>query len=240
MDRSRVLPDSSSGQRQDSIIGEIPQRRLEMAYKTVSDPADINDKIGFTLPEIVVGQDNMNAINVTNLTLFSEIIAYNSQGFNLTDAIVVIDTKFNVSLLSAPYKDNVRKVYMKAVNPSHKLELGHKYEIQKLPSLLRTSTRYGHYGADVAREFEKSYITGKAISSTELYRKYFYCYLKPYMIFTECEQTLIKAVIEISGDQETGMFVEVIETDGGAWKLKAQRSIATKLVKFGVRLPIYY
>lgn len=205
-----------------------------MAYEMVNYPVDINDKIGFTLPEIVVGQDNMNAINVTKLALFSEIIACNSQSFDLTDAVVVIDTKFNVSLLSAPCKDNVRKVYMQAVNPSHKLELGHKYEIQKLPNLLRTSTRYSHYGDDVARDFEKYYITGKA------FYKYFYCQLKPYMIFTECEQTLIKAIIEITGDQETGMFAEVFEIDGGAWKLKAKRLIANKLIKLGVKLPILY
>lgn len=206
-----------------------------------------------------IGQeDHVKPLHITTLSSFAEIIRTNPQGFDLEGAVVVINGDFDVSLLSRPGERKERDLYVQAVNPVERFKFGQRYDsvsfciaIQTLfvgnqeasDLFKRISTIRIDNGVEIADDGKSTRFTvkmGVSEASVAVVSQKSIVSLKPFRTFAECEQVESPFLFRLSGSKEEGAFVTLFECDGGAWKVRAFKSIADKLVQLGVGLPILY
>ena len=206
-----------------------------------------------------VGQeDHVKSLHITTLSSFAEIIKTNPQGFDLEGAVVIINEDFDVSLLSKPGERKTREIYVQAINPVQKFKFGTRYDsisfciaIQTLfvgnseatDLFKRISTIKIDEGMEITDDGKSTKFTAKmgvSEASVAVVNQKSIVKLKPFRTFAECEQVESPFLFRLSGNKEEGAFVTLFECDGGAWKVQAFKTIASKLVEFGVTLPILY
>lgn len=204
--------------------------------------------------------DKPEAIALTTLLSFAEFVKSNPQKLNYENGIIVIDEEFTVKLVSSPSPENeARTVFAYARNPVKPFPFGKLHDSESFSIALQTQF--------VADDNEKALWTicsqiqieegvtfiddgksqkikvQKGISAASIEDRIVpsVTLLKPFRIFSECDQPESPFLVRLNGDKESGAFVTLYETDGGAWKVQAAVTIAKTLSEaYGVTLPIFY
>lgn len=211
-----------------------------------------------------LGVVHEDTVRFTTLTSFCRFIDKNPQNFDLSQAVVVIDRSFVVSLLSAPDKlDGKRTVY--AMAKEHDFEefsFGRQYSVEDF--IIALKTLFVKEDSDWEAVFNlvkrvqvsdnmeisddgmsQSLTVRRGVSSASLEHvtKPTDHELRPYRIFPEAEQPKSIFYLRISGSKELGPKVALYETDGGKWKVEAsqiiKRFIEDNLFDTNVQIPVY-
>lgn len=188
------------------------------------------------------------ALKFSTLRSLCDYIMGNPQNQDFEGSAIVVNSDFTVSFLSKPNKlDGQRTVF--AVAKRHDVDgfaFGRQYSTEDFIIALKSKfVRADSEWNDVFNIVKKIQIddtvninddglsqkvtlkqgvSAASIKTVDVKTDF---ELKPYRIFSECDQPKSIFFLRLSGSRESGVFVSLYETDGGGWKNDAALSIKT-------------
>lgn len=195
---------------------------------------------------------------VSTLESLVAFIMNNPQGLDLGGAIAIITDDMEVKVLSAPHiEDKQRNLVIGAKSDFDKFRFDTFQSSETFNIHLQTRFVYNDQAKELFTVASKLVIDeGVTLSDDGMSQKLTVkrgmssasaqnmvipsrMALRPYRIFPECEQPESLFLVRLKGDQESGAYVGLWETDGGAWKSEAKKNIRAKLEELNFTLPIY-
>lgn len=220
--------------------------------------------------DTVYVKDNYHPLGVTHdetvrfstLDDFCTFIKTNPQKQDLKNAIVVVNSNFSVSLLSRvnPLDGQRTEIAVAKMHDIEGFRFGNAYDVEAFVIALKS--KFAREDSDWNEVFnlvrkvqiedgvelnddglsQKVTIKkGVSAASVESANKPVDYALRPYRIFPEIEQPKSVFFLRLSGSKEYGVKASLFETDGGAWKIDAARTIRdfVKSCIGNTEIPVY-
>lgn len=193
-----------------------------------------------------LGVRHDETVRFSTLEDFCLFAKRNPQNQEATNPIIVVNPNFTVSLLSAPNPYDGRRTEL-AMAKAHDVDgfrFGNTYDVEAF--IIALKSKFDSHDSDWEAVFnlvrkvqieegvelnddgmsQKVTIKkGVSAASVEAAVKPVDYALRPYRIFPEVEQPKSVFFLRLSGNKEFGVKVALFETDGGAWKIDAARTI---------------
>lgn len=197
---------------------------------------------------------------VSTLESLCEFIKKNPNKLNFEGAFILINPDFTIDLLSAPHIEDKERTFYVSVQPYSvgRFNFGSTYAVEDFIIALKTQFVKSDAWDEVFNLVKKLQISESVelnddgmtqkvtvkngISAASLQTKDVKTdyVLRPWRIYSECEQPASIFFIRINGNKELGARISLYETDGGAWKAQAAKNIAEYLKQQDLNLPILF
>lgn len=210
----------------------------------------------------VLGVRHDETVRFSTLSDFCAFVKDNPQKQEMANAIIMVNPNFTVSLLSAvnPLDGNRTEIAVAKMHDIETFRFGNTYDLETFIIMLKSKFEKADSdweevfnlvrkvqiedGVELNDDGMSQKVTikkGVSSASIESVTKPTDHALRPYRIFPEVEQPKSVFFLRLSGSKEYGVKVALFETDGGAWKIDAARTIRDYVKEYTqeANIPVY-